>query len=220
MASTILTKRQQLVLSLLFKEDDIKNHFYLTGGTTLSEYYLKHRYSEDLDFFSDEEVIPSAIQVVLKKIQKQSGFIKTDYQQSYNRNLFYLHFPDKEVIKTEFTYYPFTKIEASKVIGNIIIDSLLDIAVNKAFTIYQNPRGRDFIDLYFIIKKEHWGFGELLKKTRVKFDTHIDPLQLAQQIIKVNELKDNPRMISDYSKEEMLEFWNGEVLKLKKQTLK
>ncbi|MDR1696214.1 MAG: nucleotidyl transferase AbiEii/AbiGii toxin family protein [Endomicrobium sp.] len=25
--------------------------FYFSGGTALSEYYLRHRYSEDLDFF-------------------------------------------------------------------------------------------------------------------------------------------------------------------------
>ena len=32
------------------------------------------------------------------------------------------------------------------------IDSLIDIATNKIFTIYQNPRSRDFIDLYLILK--------------------------------------------------------------------
>lgn len=220
MANTILTKRQHLILLLLFKEKDIRNRFYLSGGTALSEYYLQHRYSEDLDFFSDEEVVPEAIQVILKKIQKPTGFVKIDYQQSYNRNLFYLHFSDGEIIKTEFTFYPFTKIEVSKSVGNIIIDSLLDIAINKAFTIYQKPRRRDFTDLYFIIKREQWNFNELMKKARIKFDTHIDPLQLAQQIMKVNELEDNPRMIADYSKKEMVNFWNNEVLKLKKETLK
>jgi predicted nucleotidyltransferase component of viral defense system len=27
--------------------------FYLTGGTALGRFYLNHRYSEDLDFFTD-----------------------------------------------------------------------------------------------------------------------------------------------------------------------
>lgn len=29
--------------------------FYLTGGTALSRYYLNHRYSEDLDFFVNDD---------------------------------------------------------------------------------------------------------------------------------------------------------------------
>ena len=30
---------------------DLDVDFYLTGGTVLSRCYLKHRYSDDLDFF-------------------------------------------------------------------------------------------------------------------------------------------------------------------------
>ena len=52
----------------------------------------------------------------------------------------------------EFTYFPFERIEKKEKIGNLYIDSLLDIAVNKVFTIYQKPRARDFIDLYFGLK--------------------------------------------------------------------
>jgi predicted nucleotidyltransferase component of viral defense system len=218
--ATILTQRQQLTLSLLFKEESIKKHFYLTGGTALSEYYLHHRYSEDLDFFSDEEIVPQSIQIILKKIQRKLGFSRIDYQQSYNRNLFFLHFADGGVLKTEFTFYPFTVIELAKDVDGIRIDSLLDIAVNKAFTIYQTPRGRDFIDLYLIIVKEKWNLSDLLKKSRIKFDTCIDPLQLAQQLLKVTELADNPRMIAAYSRKEMMHFWNDEILKLKGEALK
>ena len=29
--------------------------FYLTGGTALGRFYLNHRYSEDLDFFVNNE---------------------------------------------------------------------------------------------------------------------------------------------------------------------
>jgi len=35
-----------------------------------------------------------------------------------------------------------------------MVDSMLDIAVNKIFTIYQKARARDFIDLYFIYQQE------------------------------------------------------------------
>ncbi|MFZ1019900.1 MAG: hypothetical protein WAN61_02835 [Minisyncoccia bacterium] len=45
---------------------------------------------------------------------------------------------ENDFIKTEFTYFPFPVIEKGENIGNLKIDSLLDIAVNKVFTIYQN----------------------------------------------------------------------------------
>jgi predicted nucleotidyltransferase component of viral defense system len=39
---------QDSVLNTLSK---LKIDFYLTGGTALGRHYLKHRYSDDLDFF-------------------------------------------------------------------------------------------------------------------------------------------------------------------------
>jgi predicted nucleotidyltransferase component of viral defense system len=99
MGKTILTSKQQLLLNLLFSNHNIRDNFYLTGGTALAEYYLKHRYSEDLDFFSPEEVDPMPIQVILKSISGKAQIRKIDYQQSFNRNLFFLHFED-EITKT------------------------------------------------------------------------------------------------------------------------
>jgi predicted nucleotidyltransferase component of viral defense system len=43
---------QDLVLKLIMEVDDT---FYLTGGTALGRHYLKHRYSDDLDFFVNWE---------------------------------------------------------------------------------------------------------------------------------------------------------------------
>jgi hypothetical protein len=97
---------------------------------------------------------------------------------------------------------------------------LIDIAVNKTFTIYQKPRSRDFIDLYLIIKKKEWSFSELRKKALAKFDTQIDPLQMAQQLSIVSSLKDYPRMIISLESKEWEDFWLAEMQKLKQETLK
>lgn len=219
MATTILTKRQHLLLELFFAHKDIQSQFYLSGGTALAEYYLHHRYSKDLDFFSKDEVNPFAIQVVIKSITPEAKIQKVDFQQSYNRNLYFLHFKD-EVIKTEFTYYPFLQIEQPVSKNNIKIDSLIDIAANKAFTIYQNPRSRDFIDLYLLIQKKRWKLSEVLKQAQIKFDTYIDPLQLGQQLLQVTELKDYPRMILQVPSETWHKFWLKEAEKLKDEAIK
>jgi len=189
-----LSVAQQNILDALASNQVIFNNFYLTGGTALAEFYLHHRFSEDLDFFSEHEVDQLAIQTVFKIISHKTHIKKIDFEQSFNRNLFFLHLPH-EIIKTEFTYFPFLPIAQKHIKGKLTIDSLLDIAVNKIFTIYQKPRLRDFIDLYCIIQKEQYSLNDLIRKAQIKFDWHVDPVQLGSQLLKVSELKDAPRMI-------------------------
>lgn len=209
-----------MLLDLIGKEENLCQSFYLTGGTVLAEFYLRHRYSEDLDFFSEHEFDPQSISVFLQKIKKTAGIDKVDFEQSFNRNLFFLHL-DKEVVKTEFTYFPFPRIDATKKAGGLSIDSLLDIAVNKIFTIYQKPRARDFIDLYFIIQKnKKLAIADLVKKAKVKFDWHIDPLQLGAQFMQATVVKDYPRMIVKIDDEKWQGFFVSEAGKLKKEILK
>jgi len=219
MAKTVLTKKQKQLLILLSKQAIITKKFYLSGGTALAEYYLHHRYSEDLDFFSIDEVDPMAIQIILKKIQKKTKMQSVDFQQSFNRNLFFLHF-DKEVIKTEFTYYPFVQLEKPGIIGNLRVDSLIDIAANKIFTIYQRPKSRDFIDLYLIMEQEKWPFLFLQEKARQKFDTHLDPLQMVSQLLRIGKIKDYPRMITKIDLKELGRFWLSQAADLRTKVLK
>jgi len=218
-SKTILSKKQQELLDLISKERDICRSFYLTGGTALAEFYLHHRYSEDLDFFSEYEFDPQAVSVFWQKIKKIAGIKKVDFEQSFNRNLFFLDI-GKEVIKTEFTYFPFSRIEAKKKIGGLAIDSLLDIAVKKIFTIYQKPRARDFIDLYFIIQKnKKLTIADLVKKAKVKFDWHIDPLQLGAQFMQSTVIKDYPRMIIKIADKKWQDFFVSEAIRFKKKII-
>ncbi len=213
---TILSPNQKNLLKALSGDKNIIRDFYLTGGTALAEYYLHHRLSEDLDFFSENEIETQAVYSSLKRIQKKCGIKKIDFEQSFNRNLFFLHLKN-EVIKTEFTYFPFSRIEKKKKVGILEVDSLLDIAVNKVFTIYQKPRSRDFIDLYLILKEKNWTIAELVKKAKIKFDWHVDPLQLGAQFLLAKEVKDFPRMIIKLENKTWQEFFIQEAKSLKQQ---
>ena len=211
--ASILTDNQRKILEKLSSEPGITDYFYLSGGTALAEYYLQHRLSEDLDFFSENEVDPEGISTILKKLQPATGITKVVYEQSFNRNLFFLHIAD-QVIKTEFTYYPFPRIENGQRIGQLDVDSLLDIAVNKLFTISQKPRARDFVDLFCILQRKEWSIEGLTAQAKIKFDHHIDPLQLAAQFVKATELKDYPRMLVECKEEEWQGFFLSEAKKL------
>lgn len=210
---SILSENQKKLLDLLSQEQAVCINFYLTGGTALAEFYLHHRLSEDLDFFSEQEFDPQSISVILKKIQKMAGIKKIEYQQSFNRNLFFLH-TDTDIIKTEFTYFPFPRIEQKQKMGELSIDSLIDIATNKIFTIYQKPRSRDFIDLYLIlINNPELTIESLIGNAQIKFDNYIDPVQLGAQYMKVKELKDYPRMLEKLDEKIWQEFFIQEAKK-------
>ncbi len=104
---------------------------------------------------------------------------------------------------------------------NIEVDSIYDIAVNKVHTISMNPRARDFIDIYFIIKEKSYGFSELLMKAKAKFDWHIDPIQLGSRLlIAKEEVKDYPRMLKKINHQEWKDFFVQEAKKLKKEIFK
>lgn len=213
MSDLILTKNQIAVLEKIGNNKFIADNFYLTGGTALAEFYLKHRFSEDLDFFSEKEFDILSIDIFLKELKSELVISKIDFQQSYNRNIFFLHF-NQEVLKIEFTYFPFPRIRQANSKYGVMIDSLLDIAVNKLFTVYQRTKARDYVDLYFICAEAHYSMDGLIKHAQIKFDWHIDPLQLGTQFIKAAEAEDYPKMIKKIDNQVWQNFFLQEAKKL------
>lgn len=216
--ASILTPQQAKTLRLI-AATELAKRFYFSGGTALSHYYLQHRYSEDLDFFAEEEFEPRSISTIIKSLQKEIGFDFFDYQNSFNRNLYFLHFQDKEVLKLEFTYYPFRQVEKPKKIDGIMVDSVLDITINKLFTIVQRARGRDYYDLYFINKKYQYDIEQLRMMAKQKFDWHIDPLQLASKFYEVQEHLDDPILNKNVSQKTIIDFFKQAAIKQKSQIL-
>ena len=206
MSSSILTARQTQFLKEFADQEALANQFYLSGGTALTAYYIPYRYSEDLDFFSVEAIDPSVITVFLGSIKNRLKYRSIESNTSFNRNLFFLDFPD-EILKTEFTFFPFPQIEKPTTHNGIKIDSLVDIATNKLFTIYQNPRARDFTDLFMICDQQKFTVNELIKKARIKFDWQIDPIKLGTQFLLARELKDYPRLINELNLEDWQTFF-------------
>lgn len=55
MRDSILTPLQRIVLDGFFTHGGSRHGYHLTGGTALSEFYLRHRVSDDLDLFTRKE---------------------------------------------------------------------------------------------------------------------------------------------------------------------
>lgn len=210
----ILTPRQLEVLRVLNKESYVVKNFYWTGGTVLAQFYLGHRYSEDIDLFSEREVEVGAVNSLVERLRRQVGATEVRYQNYLGLHTYFLIFPNGQ-LKLDFNYYPFTRIEKGGKYENLGYDSYVDILANKIQTLYTSPRGRDLIDLYFAFKKEKFLVEDLIKLARAKFDWPIDPLQLAAQILKAEKLPDLPRLILPFDKEDFRQFSEGLVLELK-----
>lgn len=218
MEDKILTPHQTDFLDNAGKDRFITENFYLTGGTALAAFYLKHRYSEDLDFFSEKEFDILNLDIFLSQLKKTLPLSSIDFQSSFNRNLFFLHFSE-EILKAEFTFFPFPQIEKGNRHYGIVIDGILDIAVNKLFSIYQRTNARDYIDLYCICREKKFSVSDLITRAKMKFDWHIDPLQLGTQFMNVEEAHDYPRMIQEIPPEEWRAFFIEEAKKLKPEII-
>jgi predicted nucleotidyltransferase component of viral defense system len=217
-AKSILTSHQKKILELISKEKYFTQRFYLTGGTALAEFYLKHRISEDLDFFTEkEEVNPIPIARFLNLNSKKLELVNFDTKKVLGLYSFFLHFKDNQVLKVDFNFYPFPRIEKGLKFNNLEINSIYDIAVDKVHTVVLQPRARDFIDLYFIIKEKKYDFFDLLMQAKAKFDWHISAIELGARLIEASKLKDYPRMIKKINHQEWKNFFLEQAKKLKKE---
>jgi hypothetical protein len=68
--SCYASETQQKVLGIISGIDIITKRFFITGGTTLSVFFLHHRTSEDIDFFSTEYRDLNNIHPTLQRIFK------------------------------------------------------------------------------------------------------------------------------------------------------
>src|SRR3990167_931690 len=109
---TILTTHQRELLDLIASQNYFTKRYYLAGGTALSEFYLKHRISEDLDFFTEkQEVDPVSVIRFFEQNYHSLKLKKIETKKVLGLYNLFLHFNDGEILKIDFNYYPFPLIE-------------------------------------------------------------------------------------------------------------
>ncbi len=221
MGKTILTPKQSNFLELAASEKQITKRFYLTGGTALAEFYLKHRLSQDIDLFSERaEVDPKIIEAFLKRVSSHLGVAHIKRSQFLGLFSYKLIYKDKEELKVDFSYYPFPRIEKGKKFRQLDVASIYDIAVDKLHTIFMKPRGRDYVDLYFILKEGDYSLKRLILDAKAKFDWDIDKVNLASQFIRVKEFKEALPMLGPFNRNDLEDFFLNLAKSLKKEIFK
>lgn len=133
-----LSKQTQRNLETLSKIPFVKK-YYLAGGTALSLHF-GHRFSHDLDFFSQTPEKSFVIVSFLKKYGHLEIF--QNEEGTFNGQL--------NNVKLSFFIYPYKNILPLATYKSIKVASIIDIACMKIDAISSRGTKRDFIDLYSI----------------------------------------------------------------------
>ncbi|MEK8021445.1 MAG: nucleotidyl transferase AbiEii/AbiGii toxin family protein [Candidatus Parabeggiatoa sp.] len=129
-----------LLMQKLSSIDEIKNHFYLAGGTALALQY-GHRKSEDLDFLTQTTFDVEKLSQIILSLE---GTIISEEKGTLHAKLNH--------IKLSFLHYPYPLLQPFKEFVGLQIASLEDIACMKAVAISQRGEKKDFYDMYEILK--------------------------------------------------------------------
>jgi len=143
----LLTPLQIRVLEHLAREH---HPFFLTGGAALGPFYLHHRASRDLDFFTTEEAaFPDSAGWAERLARALGARLETQRVSPYFRRVF-LTTPD-EGLRVEFVLdVPPQVVPVKPVIEGVRVDSLDDIFCNKIGAVVGRSEVRDLIDLCFL----------------------------------------------------------------------
>ena len=209
---------QRLFLDEIVKDPFICETFYLTGGTALSACYFNHRLSDDIDLFSskplDEPRVVQSITNVAKILH-----LKVEHVRIHDRLGYTIEFPTKQKLKVDIVSYPYLQVEKpEKFYNGLAIDTLADIGVNKLLTISQRTTAKDYVDLYFLLKK--YTIWDLRLGVKQKFHMEIEPFYMSSLFAAVETLTELPIMKKPLILDQLKRFFIREAKKLAKPMLK
>ena len=157
-------------LTSLMQCDILPQQSYLAGGTGVY-LHLRHRLSVDLDFFTESHFVAETLLATIRE-HFNNVVVETMEQNSL---ILYIG-PEK--IKFSLFHYPYPLLAplVSSTLGEGLtcpLASLKDLAAMKAIAINQRGSIKDFIDLFYILRREHVGFGHLIQWVIDKYQLDI-----------------------------------------------
>lgn len=213
----VLTPRQSFLVEQAAQNDYLTRWFYLTGGTALAEFYLHHRLSEDIDFFTRSQVSQPYVDAFLRDIQKQAGIVHIDWKQIGGLYTYSLTYKDGETIKVDFNEYDYPRVELGTKFGKLEVDSVYDIAINKLYSILSRNKARDYVDLYITLLPGDFSLEQLFSRVPDKFGPLPTEMTVMRAFLASQELVDYPKMLIPFDRNKMIDFYLKEAKKIGKK---
>ena len=207
----------QNVLAKLLKSETLPHDCYLAGGTALY-FHLHHRLSVDLDFFSPRPFLPETL---VYRFRQEFGEVDLELMEKETLILFL----SREKLKFSLFYLPY------KLLSPLVphetrsglfcsLASLDDIEAMKSLALVQRGSAKDFVDLFYLLKKTGHSFADLSLLVRRKYDVdkkydyhlktamvYFDDAEQELAAIMLADESDGIRSISDKEWTEIKEFF-------------
>lgn len=152
---------QDEVLKVVF---DTEHEFYLTGGTCLSRFYIEKRYSDDLDFFTNQSPRYSfAIKNIKKALNEKFQFIAEVESKDFTR------FKINDLLQVDFVNDISFRYKEPRVNENgYLLDNIENILSNKITAVIGRDNPKDIFDIYLIWKLYDFKWSEILDAAHQK----------------------------------------------------
>ncbi len=149
----LLTPLQRTFLQAFAGLPD-QQRFFLTGGTALTEFYLAHRVSFDLDFFTSEEalIVPFSYRVAMLA---DTHPFQVEVVRRFATYVEFLITQDTDTLKVDLAFdspFRFAALVISEY--GVWVNPFEDLRVDKLLAYYGRAEPRDAADLYFILQRE------------------------------------------------------------------
>ena len=189
-----VSESQREILLQLITEPTIEEHFFLTGGTALSAFYLHHRMSNDLDLFSLQQVNLPELGFWIRGFWPGESVVIKEGP----------HFLSCLILETKIDLVidPLSidenrPIEFFENGHQLQIDTIQGIVSNKLCACVSRTEPKDYVDLYAIFKRlpefEYETVYAMAKKKDAIFD---DPPTVAFQLEEgIALIKEKPEII-------------------------
>jgi len=139
---------------------------YLAGGTAIF-FYLNHRLSYDLDFFTSQRFRSESI---LHQLRQTFGYVQLELMESDT----VLAYVGAAKVKFSLFHLPYPVLVPP--VSHEFHDGAVcplasheDLIAMKCIAIAQRGSAKDFVDLFFLLREEKRGFAEILALIQEKY---------------------------------------------------
>jgi len=142
--------------------------FYLTGGTALGRYYLNHRYSEDLDFFVNNDTLYLKYIKELK-IKIQTRFIVNNQQSLFSEDFTRLFISEDDLflkidLINDVDYY----VGSPENYEFGLIDTPVNILSNKLTAAIGRDEPKDIFDIIHLAQNYSFNWTDIFYHAKQK----------------------------------------------------
>lgn len=149
-----------------------ESYFYLTGGTALNRFFYPTRYSDDLDFFTNENrFFRKAIKNLLSFFKDNGYVFKVDIDSlDFVRLIFEENYSQEQKIflKVDFVNDRLPYLGEILFKDEVALDNPINILTNKICAVYSRDEARDIVDIITIALNNNFNWDDILDIAKQK----------------------------------------------------